>query len=403
MLYKRDANQNTLLQAGKFTGLYYFSTFAHMKNLLAGGICLALFAACSTPHKTPSGDVASLQLLHKYTVPYNQPYNGTTIGGLSGIDYDTAHKVFYMICDDRSQINPARFYTAHIPLAVNTKEDVTFTAVTSLRMPGGDVYPAEKHVAPDPESMRYNPHNGHLYWTSEGERIVTAKDTILNNPAITEMTTDGHFIDSFPLPAQFRMQVTNNGPRRNGTFEGIGFTPDGRYLFVNLEEPRYEDGPRAGLKDNNAYIRILKYDVRTRKPVAQYAYKLEPIAQPPVPADSFSINGISDILVLSETKLLAMERSFSFGVKNNTIRIFTVDLSKATNINNVSSLQDDTHFTPATKNLLINFDTLNTYIDNVEGMTFGPTLPNGHRSLVCVADNNFTQSEETQFFIFEIK
>jgi hypothetical protein len=374
-----------------------------MKHLIGGGLLLALFAACSTAHHTPqNGPVTTLRLLHKDTVPYNQEYQHTTIGGLSGIDYDSAHKVYRMICDDRSAINPARFYTAQIPLAVNTKEDVTFTAVTSLHMPGGALYPSDKHQAPDPEALRYNPHNGHLYWTSEGERIVNAKDTILHNPAITEMTVDGQFIDSFPIPAQFHMQATNNGPRQNGTFEGLGLTPDGRYLFVNLEEPRYEDGPRAGLKDTTAYVRFIKYDMQTRKPVAQYAYKLEPVATAPIPGTGFSINGMSDILVLSETRLLVMERSFSSGVKNNTIRIFTVDLSNATDISHINSLQTDKHFTPATKSLLLNFDDLHTFVDNVEGMTFGPVLPNGHRSLVCVSDNNFARIEETQFFIFEV-
>ena len=47
-------------------------------------------------------------------------------------------------------------------------------------------------------------------------------------------------------------------------------------------------------------------------------------------------------------------------------------------------------------------DNLGIYIDNVEGMTFGPTLPNGHKTLVCVADNNFEILEKTQFLLFEI-
>ncbi|RYE19039.1 MAG: esterase-like activity of phytase family protein, partial [Sphingobacteriaceae bacterium] len=42
------------------------------------------------------------------------------------------------------------------------------------------------------------------------------------------------------------------------------------------------------------------------------------------------------------------------------------------------------------------------YIDNVEGATFGPTLPNGHKSIIFVADNNFSKTEKTQFFLFEV-
>ncbi|SFW40952.1 esterase-like activity of phytase family protein [Chitinophaga sancti] len=360
-----------------------------------------LFAACSTSrHPVNTSDVSQLRLLHKLIVPYNTTFNGTTVGGLSGIDYDSARNVYYLICDDRSEHEAARYYTARVPV---NGEPVTFTAVTTLPMRDGQPFPAGKNLAPDPEAMRYNPNTGHLVWSSEGERIVNAKDTILKDPAVYEISRDGHFLDTFSIPSQMHMQAGSNGPRRNGTFEGLGFTPDGKYMFVSVEEPRYEDGPRAGLKDTTAWIRIIKYDLQTRQAIAQFAYKLAPVAAAPVPPDSFAINGIPDILVLSENQLLIMERSFSTGVKNCTIRLYKADLSHATNVSAIQSLQTDTHFTPVVKKPLFNFQSLQTYVDNVEGMTFGPRLPNGHRSLICVADNNFSNKEETQFYIFDIE
>jgi len=373
-------------------------TFAAMRKYLLFSL---LLAACSTSRQPVNTlDVSQLHLLHKHIIPYNTTFNGTTIGGLSGIDYDSARNVYYLICDDRSEHEAARYYTAQVPV---NDDKVTFTAVNTLPMRDGHPFPATKNLAPDPEAMRYNPHADHLIWSSEGERIVNAKDTILKDPAIYELSRDGHFPDTFPIPAQMHMQATNNGPRKNGTFEGLGFTPDGKYMFVSVEEPRYEDGPRAGLKDTTAWIRIIKYNLQTRQPIAQFAYKLAPIAAAPVPADGFAINGIPDILVLSENQLLIMERSFSTGVKNCTIRLYKADLSHATDVSAIQSLQTDTHFTPVVKKPLFNFESLNTYVDNVEGMTLGPLLPNGHRSLICVADNNFSDKEETQFYIFEIK
>ena len=367
-----------------------------------------LLGGCTTMHKTSVKDtttpaIHSLTLLHKYIVSHNMPFNGTTVGGLSGIDYDSSRKVYYLICDDRSEKQPARFYTAQVPADNYDQDSVHFTGVTYLKMRDGNVYPSTKTLAPDPEAMRYNPHTGHLIWSSEGERIISRQGNIINDPAVYETDSSGRFIGSFPLPEQFRMQTTENGPRRNGVFEGLGFTPDDRYMFVGLEEPRYEDGPRADVRDTTAYIRFIRYDLRTRKPIAQYAYKLEPVAHPSVPDTAFHVNGVSDILVLSETQLLVMERSFSTGVKNNTIRVFKVDLQNATDINTVNSLQETKKFTPVQKTLLLNFDELDTFVDNVEGMTFGPALPNGHRSLIFVADNNFAKGEETQFYIFEVK
>lgn len=257
-------------------------------------------------------------------------------------------------------------------------------------------------LAPDPEAMRLNPKTGALVWSSEGERIVNEKDTILHNPAVYEINKTGAISDSFALPPIFRMQASPKGSRRNGTFEGLGFTPGARYLYVSLEEPLYEDGPRAGLTDNNAFIRIIKFDAVTRQPVSQYAYKLEPVAQPATPPDGFKINGISDILVLSDHQLLTLERSFSTGAKNCTIRLFLTNLEKATDISQFTALQTRTDFTPAGKTLLFNFDSLDKYIDNIEGVTFGPFLPNGHRTMIFVADNNFSDKEESQFFLFEV-
>lgn len=376
----------------------FVCTFAGMRKYLLFSL---LLAACGTSRQSASTPaVSQLRLLHKYTLPHDMPYQGTTVGGLSGIDYDTARKVYYLICDDRSEKQSARYYTAQVP--VNGGE-VTITAVNTLPMRDGRAFPASKDLAPDPEAMRYNPHTDHLIWSSEGERIVKEKDTILKDPAIYEISRDGRFLDTFPVPAQLHMQATDHGARRNGTFEGLGFTPDARYMFVSVEEPRYEDGPRAGLRDTTAWIRIIKYDLQSRQPIAQFAYKLEAISAPPVPADGFVINGIPDILVLSENQLIVMERSFSTGVKDCTIRLFQADLSHATNIAAVQSLQTDTRFTPITKKPLFNFESLHTHIDNVEGMTFGPKLPNGHRSLICVADNNFSAAEETQFFVFEVE
>ncbi len=373
-------------------------TLAGMRKYLLFSL---LLAACSTSRQSVNtSDVSQLRLLYKHVIPYNTSFNGTTVGGLSGIDYDAARNVYYLICDDRSEHEAARYYTAQVPV---NGDKVTFTAVHSLPMPDGHPFPATKDLAPDPEAMRYNPHTDHLVWSSEGERIVNAKDTILKDPAIYEITREGHFLDTFPIPAQMHMRATNNGPRKNGTFEGLGFTPDGKYMFVSVEEPRYEDGPRAGLQDTTAWIRIIKYNLQTRQPIAQFAYRLSPIAAAPVPADAFAINGIPDILVLSENQLVIMERSFSTGVKNCTIRLYKADLSHATDVSSIQSLQADTHFTPAAKKPLFNFESLHTYVDNVEGMTLGPKLSNGHSSLICIADNNFSDKEETQFYIFGIE
>ena len=197
------------------------------------------------------------------------------------------------------------------------------------------------------------------------------------------------------------MQAIEKGPRRNEVLEGITFADNYKTLYANIEAPLYEDGPRAGLTENKAFIRIYKFDIESKKNIAQYAYKLEPVAYPAKPDTAFKINGVSEILSLGNNKLLVMERSFSTGLLPCTIKLFIADLNGATDIRTVT-LKDNQSFTPARKSLLLNMDDLGIYIDNIEGVTFGPLLPNGHKTLLFVADNNFTVLQKAQVLLFEV-
>jgi hypothetical protein len=350
-------------------------------------------------------DIKALKFLGEYVIPFNMQYKNTTVGGLSGIDYDAKNNLYYLICDDRSDKNPARFYTAKIFITKKGIDSMRFTGVTNMLQPNNTAYPNNKQNAwhtPDPEAIRYNPVTKQLVWSSEGERIVKEKDTILANPSVIQIAKNGLFKNNFELPANFYMQATINGPRQNGVFEGMSFANNYKTLFVNIEEPLYEDGPRADTIDNDAYIRILKFDAASKKNTAQYAYELDPVAHPANPITAFKVNGVPDILSIGNNKLLVIERSFSTGRLPCTIKIFVADISVATNISNITSLQANKDFKPATKKLLMNMDSLGIYTDNIEGVTFGPLLPNGHKTLVFIADNNFNLLQQSQVFLFEV-
>ena len=56
-----------------------------------------------------------------------------------------------------------------------------------------------------------------------------------------------------------------------------------------------------------------------------------------------------------------------------------------------------------TKTEVLDLDTLGLTLDNLEGMTFGPRLANGHRSLLLVSDNNFTPGQVSQFLLLEAR
>jgi len=60
-------------------------------------------------------------------------------------------------------------------------------------------------------------------------------------------------------------------------------------------------------------------------------------------------------------------------------------------------------YQPLRKRLLLDLDAAGLdKVDNLEGMSWGPLLANGHRSLVMVSDDNFSDDEVTQLLAFEL-
>jgi hypothetical protein len=380
-----------------------------MKMPLVATIFAVIFTACSSTKlntNTAIEKINEIAFLDTAVIPYNFSFENTTVGGLSGIDYDKKNNQYFLISDDRSAINPARFYTLQIPITNNSLDSVLFTGVSFLKQENFKLYPSIKQDStktPDPEAIRFNPTNNTIVWTSEGERVLKNKNQILINPAITIVDTKGQFENEYNLPKQLKMQAIEKGPRRNGVLESVAFNNTFKKLYTAVEEPIYEDGPNATTSPNGAYCRIFQYDVAKKNNVAQYVYELDAVAHNPTPANAYSVNGIVDILWLNEKEMLVMERSFSTGRLPCTIKIYIANFSNATNVMDNDGLAENKNFKPVTKQLLFNFDNLGFYIDNVEGMTFGPTLPNGNKTLLCISDNNFSPLQKSQLFLFEVK
>lgn len=381
-----------------------------MKPILRNFVLLFFLAtlvfSCSTQKRSGSKSISGLKFIGEFNLPHRMVFEGTTVGGLSGIDYVSAEDVYYLICDDRSDHNPARFYTAKIVLGTKGIDTVQLLKATTLLQKSGQAYPnktGDPLRVPDPEALRYNPTNGTLVWSSEGERIVRGERSLLIDPSINIMSPDGKLVDSLPLPPNMHMSAAEKGPRQNGVFEGLSFANSYKTLYVSVEEPLYEDGRRAGLKDTTGWIRIIKYDMLNKQPVAQYAYQIDPVVQEPISRGAFVVNGVPDILSINDHQLLVTERSFSTGRLTCNVRVYLADLKEAENIASIPSLQEHPAIKPIRKKLLLNMDDLGRWIDNVEGATFGPLLPNGKRSLIFLTDDNFSPVERTQFFLFEIQ
>ncbi|MGZ8558755.1 MAG: esterase-like activity of phytase family protein, partial [Chitinophagaceae bacterium] len=323
-----------------------------------------------------------------------------------GIDYDKTRDVYYMVCDDPSAKSPARFYTVKLQIGNKGIDSVVFTDVTTILDPHGKPYPditRDRIHSADLEAMRYDPLSDLLVRSSEGQRFVKDGNQELQNPGVIIMDRNGQYKDSFDLPANMHIQSEEKGPRHNSVFEGLDFADNFRHLYVSVEEALHEDGLKAGTGDSTAWIRILKFDMQTKKQVAQYAYKISSVPYPATPPGAFKVNGVTDILYPGNDKFLVVERAFSTGRIPSDIRIYIADARGAADIATISSLKTQSPKKPITKKLLLDMNkNITPVIYNIEGVTFGPLLANGHQSLIFVSDNNFNTKEKTQFLLFEV-
>ncbi|MCH5599139.1 hypothetical protein [Niabella ginsengisoli] len=64
-----------------------------------------LLAGCATVKKSGSNDaqdltLSALKFLDEYEIPFDLQFKNTWVGGLSGIDYDPAQNLYFIISDE---------------------------------------------------------------------------------------------------------------------------------------------------------------------------------------------------------------------------------------------------------------------------------------------------------------
>lgn len=345
-------------------------------------------------HDFPVPEVSALRFLGEAVINTGTSFEGTEIGGMSGIDFDPYSNQYYVISDDRSSSSPARFYTAKINLEDGRLDngDISFTSVVTILDKNNEPFTLN---TVDPEAIRFDPFRGTLFWTSEGD----AND--LQNPFVREMDTQGKFIRELFVPSTyFPTEDQTSGIRNNLAFENLTFSFGRSRLVTATENALIQDGDAASL-DYGSRVRFLELHARTGKTLREFFYVTEPIAQPTIPPGEFSTNGLVEILSTGYNQYIAIERSFSVGV-GNSIKIFNVDARYATNLKYIRN-PNYWWVQPAQKELLLDLNELNITLDNIEGITFGPRLPTGELTLILVSDNNFNETQFTQFLAFAVE
>ena len=371
--------------------------------LLALGVSGALFFACRDDDESSIITISQLNFIGEQVIADGTEFQGEIIGGLSSIDYSNG--IYYIISDAASA--PIRFYTATLDFDASSFTGVSIQSQVELLNTQAQSFGDNQA---DPEGIRFDPATGNLVWISEGFSNASAEV----NPFVREASTTGQFVREFSLPSLFQADtsMTESGFRNNGVFEGISLSNDGQGYWVGMELPLIQDGPAPVFgMDTESLVRIAFINRTTGQFGRQFTYDLGPVVRD----GGFTVNGLVEILEYAQDQFLVLERSFASGTDDggNDVFIYQVDASSATDVSAMDTL--NASVVPATKTLLFSFNSIRSQlstvpggtanvVDNLEGMTFGPELPNGNQSLVLVADNNFSAfgAQLNQFIVLEV-
>jgi hypothetical protein len=309
---------------------------------------------------------------------------------LSTLGYDPATKTFWSLSDDRGARDQVRAYRIRLTLtdeAGKVKKEPEVRVEQILRIANLDGRPFQGGAI-DPEGMAHRSDGSFFFST---EPILTQ-----GIPALIALGgPDGRLRREITLPAHCRPGA-GRGIRENLGFEGLALSPSGRFLFAGLEDAEEQDGPIASPSAASP-SRIFRFDLEKGEARSEFVYVVEPVSTPSIPQSGYLMNGLSDFVVLSDTRLFTLERQFVQGV-GNTVRIFDVSLDGATDVSALDSLSGAS-WVPATKTLLLDLSELGIPLDNYEGMSFGPDLPDGRGTLVLVTDDNFNSLQESTTFL----
>src|SRR5262245_17325428 len=257
----------------------------------------------------------------------------------------------------------------------------------------------------DPEGIRVAP-DGTFYVSDE------------SGPWIIQFDRQGNLLRRIAVPADFAIANPSDDPNEellgnisgrqaNRGMEGLAISPDGSTLYGMMQNALLQDDALApnSVDRQSLFTRILKVDLATGD-TAEYVYRLEAFNRG---------QGVSEILAINDHQFLVIERDNRSNLQvppqaptRKTIYKVTIDASTS-DVSGVhipaSSLPSGV--TQVGKDLFINlldseFNLIPTIAEKLEGLAWGPDLPDGRHLLYLISDNDLNPSLATQVYAFAI-
>jgi hypothetical protein len=193
------------------------------------------------------------------------------------------------------------------------------------------------------------------------------------------------------LPAIYGKRKINRG------FEGLALSSDQRTLYAVLQSPLLNPDKTTG--DGSRNTRLIAFDIPSEEVTAEYAYQFDVAKEfDPHPKTTPEEMKVSGVVFLNPRTVLVLERT------DLVAKLYTVDISKATNI--LNSNWDDPKTAPSLealsdlsaaglhvlpKSLLLDLKQFEEVPEKIEGVAVVD------RQTIAVANDNDFDSEESKY------
>ncbi len=350
-----------------------------------------------------SGDAALLE--------NGEPRN--RLGGFSALDYSGTADRFAALSDrgpdDGAVGYPCRVQMLDIRIQPGTIPAVSFSVAQTVMLRDGQ----HRNFVGSSATINATETTGHRL-DPEGFRFGPDQTMYVSDeygPTLLQFTADGTELRRFALPEYWLVATPNadkvkenrantTGRASNRGVECLAMSADGKSLVGLMQGPLLQDGKRTE-KDIvvGRNCRLVQIEIATGK-LREYVYQLDSID-----------NGNSEILAYGANQYLVLERDSLAGQQAGYRKLILIDLSKATDILGTVTLSEELSegIVPVERQAFL--DLLDpqwnlageSMPEKIEGLTFGPPLADGRKTLLIGTDNDFESANASQIWVFAVR
>jgi hypothetical protein len=252
----------------------------------------------------------------------------------------------------------------------------------------------------DPEGVRFAGADGSFWLAEEYGPSLDLFDS--RGRHTRRLQIPAHYLCAHPAgSADGELPPANTAGRQpNRGFESLALAPDGGSAWLMTQSPLLQDhalnseGTRVGI---NMRLLNMPFVAGTS---AEYLYLLD---RP--------THGVSEVLAEDATHVLVLERDGKGGLDAGFRAVYRVDTSVATDIRGIAALPAigvPPGVSPLRKETYVDFlDPRfalagSTMPEKIEGLCWGPRLPDGRRTLLVTSDNDLVTGTASLLWVFAI-